>query len=171
MPAFRDLWSSVWVQETLPIVRTHVESPGNTDLQHTEATTNLAVSHREVCVGSVQVAILLSLMYESTGSFHMIFQNTGLLQLLIHESESERYTSSRQGPRDPSQWNMEDVMQFIREADPQLGSHAELFRKHEIDGKALLLLRSDVMMKYMGLKLGPALKLSHHIDKLKQGKF
>lgn len=62
-------------------------------------------------------------------------------------------------------------MQFVREADPQLGSHADLFRKHEIDGKALLLLRSDVMMKYMGLKLGPALKLSFHIDRLKQGKF
>ncbi|XP_072277043.1 polycomb protein SCMH1 isoform X1 [Pyxicephalus adspersus] len=89
----------------------------------------------------------------------------------LSSGESERYTNSRQGPRDPSQWNMEDVMQFIREADPQLGSHAELFRKHEIDGKALLLLRSDVMMKYMGLKLGPALKLSHHIEKLKQGKF
>lgn len=41
----------------------------------------------------------------------------------------------------------------------------------EIDGKALLLLRSDMMMKYMGLKLGPALKLSYHIDRLKQGKF
>lgn len=45
------------------------------------------------------------------------------------------------------------------------------FHLQEIDGKALLLLRSDVMMKYMGLKLGPALKLSYHIDRLKQGKF
>ena len=43
--------------------------------------------------------------------------------------------------------------------------------RQEIDGKALLLLRSDMMMKYMGLKLGPALKLSFHIDRLKQGKF
>lgn len=40
----------------------------------------------------------------------------------------------------------------------------------EIDGKALLLLRSDMMMKYMGLKLGPALKLTFHIDKLKHGR-
>ena len=40
----------------------------------------------------------------------------------------------------------------------------------EIDGKALMLLRSDVIMKYMGLKLGPALKLCHHIEKLKQAK-
>lgn len=38
----------------------------------------------------------------------------------------------------------------------------------EIDGKALLLLRSDMMMKYMGLKLGPALKLTFHIDKLRR---
>ncbi|XP_045332838.1 polycomb protein SCMH1 isoform X19 [Leopardus geoffroyi] len=88
---------------------------------------------------------------------------------------SDRYLESRDASRlsgrDPSSWTVEDVMQFVREADPQLGPHADLFRKHEIDGKALLLLRSDMMMKYMGLKLGPALKLSFHIDRLKQGKF
>lgn len=91
-------------------------------------------------------------------------------------------------------------MQYIRDIDPVLAPHADLFRKHvrinwsllalsfgvfvqllhqncalvpssglqEIDGKALLLLRSDMMMKYMGLKLGPALKLTFHIDKLKR---
>ncbi|XP_062384383.1 sex comb on midleg-like protein 2 isoform X2 [Sardina pilchardus] len=71
----------------------------------------------------------------------------------------------------PSSWTIEEVMQFVRDADPMaLGPHAELFRKHEIDGRALLLLRSDMIMKYMGLKLGPALKLCHHIEKLKQSK-
>ncbi|XP_074073862.1 polycomb protein SCMH1 isoform X2 [Macrotis lagotis] len=88
---------------------------------------------------------------------------------------SDRYLGSRDpsrlSSRDPSSWTVEDVMKFVREADPQLGPHADLFRKHEIDGKALLLLRSDMMMKYMGLKLGPALKLTYHIDRLKQGKF
>nr|XP_033810744.1 polycomb protein SCMH1 isoform X1 [Geotrypetes seraphini]XP_033810745.1 polycomb protein SCMH1 isoform X1 [Geotrypetes seraphini]XP_033810746.1 polycomb protein SCMH1 isoform X1 [Geotrypetes seraphini]XP_033810747.1 polycomb protein SCMH1 isoform X1 [Geotrypetes seraphini]XP_033810748.1 polycomb protein SCMH1 isoform X1 [Geotrypetes seraphini]XP_033810749.1 polycomb protein SCMH1 isoform X1 [Geotrypetes seraphini] len=88
---------------------------------------------------------------------------------------SDRYLvpqdPSKVSCRDPSSWTVEDVMQFVREADPQLRPHADLFRKHEIDGKAMMLLRSDMMMKYMGLKLGPALKLSHHIDKLKQGKF
>ncbi|CAL8379454.1 unnamed protein product [Arctogadus glacialis] len=68
-------------------------------------------------------------------------------------------------------WSVDDVIRFVQEADPQtLGPHVELFRKHEIDGKALMLLRSDVIMKYMGLKLGPALKLCHHIEKLKQAK-
>lgn len=46
-----------------------------------------------------------------------------------------------------------------------------LFWNQEIDGNALLLLKSDMIMKYLGLKLGPALKLCYHIDKLKQAKF
>ncbi|XP_067116324.1 polycomb protein SCMH1 [Osmerus mordax] len=71
----------------------------------------------------------------------------------------------------PASWSVDDVIRFVHEADPQtLGPHLELFRKHEIDGKALMLLRSDVIMKYMGLKLGPALKLCNHIEKLKQTK-
>uniref|UniRef100_A0A8C2YZS5 Scm polycomb group protein homolog 1 n=1 Tax=Cyclopterus lumpus TaxID=8103 RepID=A0A8C2YZS5_CYCLU len=81
--------------------------------------------------------------------------------------------SFRESPRpsgqDPNMWTVEDVVQYIRDIDPVLAPHADLFRKHEIDGKALLLLRSDMMMKYMGLKLGPALKLTFHIDKLKRG--
>ena len=40
----------------------------------------------------------------------------------------------------------------------------------EIDGKALMLLNSDMMMKYMGLKLGPALKLCNTVEKLKSHK-
>uniref|UniRef100_A0A8C6M7E9 SAM domain-containing protein n=1 Tax=Nothobranchius furzeri TaxID=105023 RepID=A0A8C6M7E9_NOTFU len=74
--------------------------------------------------------------------------------------------------KDPTTWSVEDVVWFIRDADPQaLGPHADVFRKHEIDGNALLLLKSDMIMKYLGLKLGPALKLCFHIDKLKQTKF
>ncbi|KAG9269214.1 sex comb on midleg-like protein 2 isoform X1 [Astyanax mexicanus] len=77
----------------------------------------------------------------------------------------------RSSSRSPSSWSIEEVMQFVRDADPTaLAPHAELFRKHEIDGKALMLLRSDMVMKYMGLKLGPALKLCYHIERLKQGK-
>ncbi|CAH0552455.1 unnamed protein product [Brassicogethes aeneus] len=65
------------------------------------------------------------------------------------------------------EWEIEDVIQFIECMDPCLGVHADLFRKHEIDGKAFLLLNSDMMMKYMGLKLGPALKICNLVSKLK----
>ncbi|XP_041844466.1 polycomb protein SCMH1 isoform X3 [Melanotaenia boesemani] len=91
---------------------------------------------------------------------------------LLHHNNSTGSGSFRESPKpsgqDPNMWTVEEVMQYIRDIDPVLAPHADLFRKHEIDGKALLLLRSDVMMKYMGLKLGPALKLTFHIDKLKR---
>uniref|UniRef100_A0A3Q4GVS7 Scm polycomb group protein homolog 1 n=1 Tax=Neolamprologus brichardi TaxID=32507 RepID=A0A3Q4GVS7_NEOBR len=82
-----------------------------------------------------------------------------------HSTDSFR-ESPRPSGQDPNLWTVDEVMQYIRDIDPVLAPHADLFRKHEIDGKALLLLRSDMMMKYMGLKLGPALKLTFHIDKL-----
>lgn len=52
-----------------------------------------------------------------------------------------------------------------------LATNVSLCFFQEIDGNALLLLKSDMIMKYLGLKLGPALKLCYHIDKLKQAKF
>ncbi|XP_066245660.1 polycomb protein Scm-like isoform X1 [Euwallacea similis] len=69
------------------------------------------------------------------------------------------------------EWGIEEVIQFIEATDPHLGVHAELFRKHEIDGKAFLLLNSDMMMKYMGLKLGPALKICNLVSRLKGRRF
>lgn len=45
--------------------------------------------------------------------------------------------------------------------------HYYRFFFQEIDGKAFLLLNSDMMMKYMGLKLGPALKICHLVSRLK----
>ncbi|XP_018328250.1 polycomb protein Scm-like isoform X2 [Agrilus planipennis] len=67
----------------------------------------------------------------------------------------------------PQEWGIEEVIQFIESADPCLGVHADLFRKHEIDGKALLLLTPDTMMRYMGLKLGPALKICNLVQRIK----
>ncbi|NXC14003.1 SCML4 protein, partial [Corythaeola cristata] len=84
----------------------------------------------------------------------------------------EQQDSARPSSKNPLTWTVDDVVWFVKDADPHaLGPHVDLFRKHEIDGNALLLLKSDMIMKYLGLKLGPALKLCYHIDKLKQAKF
>ncbi|XP_012512081.1 PREDICTED: sex comb on midleg-like protein 1 [Propithecus coquereli] len=73
---------------------------------------------------------------------------------------------------DPSTWSVEEVILFLKQEDPQtLGPLADLFRHHDIDGKALLLLKSDMMLTYMGLKLGTAVKLCHCIEKLKDDKY
>ncbi|KAI8118173.1 Polycomb protein Scm [Lucilia cuprina] len=66
----------------------------------------------------------------------------------------------------PGDWSIEEVIQFIESNDSSLAVHGDLFRKHEIDGKALLLLTSEMMMKYMGLKLGPALKICNLVNKV-----
>ncbi|KAI4786484.1 hypothetical protein KUCAC02_037089 [Chaenocephalus aceratus] len=88
-----------------------------------------------------------------------------------YNASSEPQESKAPQNKDPSSWSVDDVVWFIKDADPQaLGPHADVFRKH-IDGNALLLLKSDMIMKYLGLKLGPALKLCFHIDKLKNKKF
>lgn len=84
---------------------------------------------------------------------------------------------------------MEQVATFISKInDNYFSSFANLFRHHvslfvtildssirsfycilkEIDGKALLLLNTELIMRYMGFKLGPALKLNNYLDRLKQ---
>ena len=69
-------------------------------------------------------------------------------------------------PKDPALWTFEHVITFISDLDPTLSPHVELFRAQEIDGNALLLLTMEMMMKYMGMKLGPALKICNIINKL-----
>jgi len=68
---------------------------------------------------------------------------------------------------DPNDWGVEETISQISSLDPTLSMHVEAFRTHEIDGKALLLLSTTMLMKYLGLKLGPALKICNIIDKLK----
>ncbi|KAF8784277.1 polycomb protein Scm-like [Argiope bruennichi] len=94
---------------------------------------------------------------------------------LYHASETEDcYVTSLIAEKcqsKPSEWTVDDVIHHVCSVDSNMMNHADLFRKHEIDGKALLLLNSDMMMKYMGLKLGPALKICNLIEKLKAKRF
>ncbi|CAF0865687.1 unnamed protein product [Adineta ricciae] len=60
-----------------------------------------------------------------------------------------------------------DVAEFIRNIDPKFDTLASRFLQEEIDGKALVLLTTDTLIKHMGLKLGPSLQIIHHIEKLK----
>ena len=72
-------------------------------------------------------------------------------------------------PDDFNEWTIDHVIGHISLMDPSLEPWVEMFKEHEIDGKALSLLSSDQMMKYMQMKLGPALKISNIVDMI-QGK-
>lgn len=72
-------------------------------------------------------------------------------------------------PITTSEWSVEQVIAFISQLnDNYFASYVDIFRTQEIDGKALVLLTTDILMKYMGFKLGPALKLNNHLEKLRQ---
>ncbi|XP_027544837.1 sex comb on midleg-like protein 2 isoform X4 [Neopelma chrysocephalum] len=137
-------------------------------------------SHQPATATSNSAPILRSLSLSSAGSSSYCEVSRNRIQRRIEAASSTtgpdlnslKREPSRILNKDPSTWSIDEVVRFVKEADPQaLAPHAELFRRHEIDGKALLLLRSDMIVKYMGLKLGPALKLCYHIERLKQGKY
>uniref|UniRef100_A0A1A7XFK5 Sex comb on midleg homolog 1 n=2 Tax=Iconisemion striatum TaxID=60296 RepID=A0A1A7XFK5_9TELE len=125
-------------------------------------------SFSENKVGGPEHLKKIPIPLKSSGSNPGLGSPSKLLHLNNSTGSGSFQGSPRPSGQDPNLWTVEEVMQYVRDIDPVLAPHADLFRKHEIDGKALLLLRSDTMMKYMGLKLGPALKLIFHIDKLKR---
>jgi len=45
------------------------------------------------------------------------------------------------------------------------------FNFQEIDGQALLLLTLPTVQEYLELKLGPAVKLCHHVEQIKSAFF
>uniref|UniRef100_A0A6Q2XFT6 SAM domain-containing protein n=1 Tax=Esox lucius TaxID=8010 RepID=A0A6Q2XFT6_ESOLU len=65
----------------------------------------------------------------------------------------------------PLEWTVTDVVRFIRTTD--CAPLARIFMDQEIDGQALLLLNLPTVQECMDLKLGPAIKLCHHIERVK----
>nr|XP_058931973.1 scm-like with four MBT domains protein 1 isoform X4 [Kogia breviceps]XP_058931974.1 scm-like with four MBT domains protein 1 isoform X4 [Kogia breviceps] len=65
----------------------------------------------------------------------------------------------------PLKWSVADVVRFIRSTD--CAPLARIFLDQEIDGQALLLLTLPTVQECMDLKLGPAIKLCHHIERIK----
>lgn len=67
--------------------------------------------------------------------------------------------------RNPLEWTVDEVVQFINSTD--CSSLANIFQEQDIDGQALLLLTLPTVQECMDLKLGPAIKLCHHIERVK----
>nr|SMS16221.1 Polycomb group protein: Scm-related gene containing four MBT domains [Drosophila subobscura]SMS16228.1 Polycomb group protein: Scm-related gene containing four MBT domains [Drosophila subobscura] len=65
----------------------------------------------------------------------------------------------------PDSWNVYDVSQFLRVND--CTAHCDTFSRSKIDGKRLLQLTKDDIMPLLGMKVGPALKISDLITQLK----
>uniref|UniRef100_A0A8C8Z500 Scm like with four mbt domains 2 n=1 Tax=Prolemur simus TaxID=1328070 RepID=A0A8C8Z500_PROSS len=65
----------------------------------------------------------------------------------------------------PLEWTVTDVVRFIKLTD--CAPLAKIFQEQDIDGQALLLLTLPTVQECMELKLGPAIKLCHQIERVK----
>nr|XP_057921753.1 scm-like with four MBT domains protein 2 isoform X2 [Doryrhamphus excisus] len=67
--------------------------------------------------------------------------------------------------KNPLEWSVQEVVHFISSTD--CASLASMFQEQDIDGQAMLLLTLPTVQECMDLKLGPAIKLCHHIERVK----
>jgi hypothetical protein len=67
-------------------------------------------------------------------------------------------------------WNINNVVDFLKKIDEgnSFSEYINLFKEQKIDGRALLKLNVDILVKHMNFKIGPAIKLIDQIDMLRQ---
>ncbi|XP_032059583.1 scm-like with four MBT domains protein 2 [Aythya fuligula] len=85
---------------------------------------------------------------------------TQVKEEIKHEEEEKLVLDSN-----PLEWTVTDVVRFIKLTD--CAPLAKIFQEQDIDGQALLLLTLPTVQECMELKLGPAIKLCHQIERVK----
>uniref|UniRef100_A0A8C1I9B5 Scm like with four mbt domains 1 n=1 Tax=Cyprinus carpio TaxID=7962 RepID=A0A8C1I9B5_CYPCA len=97
----------------------------------------------------------------------IVFDKYAVLTVLLSLLKSPRTEAPPKLCLDssPLEWSVTDVVRFIRTTD--CAPLARIFKDQEIDGQALLLLNLPTVQECMDLKLGPAIKLCHHIEQVK----
>uniref|UniRef100_H2MQY3 Scm like with four mbt domains 2 n=1 Tax=Oryzias latipes TaxID=8090 RepID=H2MQY3_ORYLA len=100
----------------------------------------------------------------STRSLSSYNQNNTKYEL-TKEEDAEEEEAQLVLDRNPLDWSVDEVVQFISSTD--CASLANIFREQDIDGQALLLLTLPTVQECMDLKLGPAIKLCHQIERVK----
>ncbi|GFR75003.1 Scm-like with four MBT domains protein 1, partial [Elysia marginata] len=67
----------------------------------------------------------------------------------------------------PLEWTVAQVAEFLGTSECGDGDLVSRLKTEEIDGQALLLLTLPNVQEYLGIKLGPAIKLCHLIERVK----
>lgn len=69
-------------------------------------------------------------------------------------------------PVDVRKWSVKDVTHYF-DSTLDCRQYSAMLEEQEVDGPALLLVTSDTLVKCLGIKLGPALKVMMHVERLK----
>lgn len=64
-----------------------------------------------------------------------------------------------------SDWTVQDIVELIS-TDEALKKFAAVFIENEIDGKAFILMTKEILLKHMGFKIGPYLKIADLIERV-----
>ena len=67
----------------------------------------------------------------------------------------------------PLKWTVSQVCDFVKTL-PGCSDYVDDFQLQEIDGQALMLLKADILMRAMAIKLGPALKICNAIEAMRE---
>ncbi|XP_065681004.1 uncharacterized protein LOC100198609 isoform X2 [Hydra vulgaris] len=68
-------------------------------------------------------------------------------------------------PNNPELWSPSDVKKFLLATD--CNAHAEVLFKEEVDGRSFLLITQEALVEFMGMRLGPALKIASYAAQLR----
>merc|ERR1712048_766773 len=68
-------------------------------------------------------------------------------------------------PNDPEQWSADDLSKYISATD--CASFADVIKQQEMDGKSFLLVTREALMDFLGIRLGPAIKLAAYAAQLR----
>lgn len=81
--------------------------------------------------GSYEMKYVVPAQTSDTSFFHNIFVLKAASSTTGPDLNSLKREPSRILNKDPSTWSIEEVVRFVKEADPRaLAPHAELFRRH-----------------------------------------
>ncbi|XP_013779966.2 uncharacterized protein LOC106464375 isoform X1 [Limulus polyphemus] len=77
---------------------------------------------------------------------------------------TDKSCSNKSNASEVALWTIDDVVRFVTSVE-SCAEYADNFREHSIDGTSLPLLNEDHLTTYLGMKLGPALKLRSKLAK------
>ncbi|RUS89015.1 hypothetical protein EGW08_003262 [Elysia chlorotica] len=94
-------------------------------------------------------------------------RQTGLPGVVSNSSSSVKSEPPLVLGSNPLEWTVAQVAEFLETSDCGDGDLVNRLKTEEIDGQALLLLTLPNVQEYLGIKLGPAIKLCHLIERVK----
>ncbi|XP_060632440.2 scm-like with four MBT domains protein 2 isoform X1 [Anolis sagrei] len=149
-----------WSEETSPDAHTDQVDTSSSDLPPTKSTSTMKlrssadmdrVPHSERGRRAHKALSLLRAKEEKRARFKQEIKQEPDEKLILETN--------------PLGWTVSDVVRFIKLTD--CAPLAKIFQEQDIDGQALLLLTLPTVQECMDLKLGPAIKLCHQIERVK----